>query len=166
VHDDLVTSCASLTRDNGRVSKEVFPDSKPPAVSITSLTNTPLAIFSDDLRPIRHPVSVPTPESSRIVHPNSVNTFNFKPGCFKRIDKPSQRRRRICARENILIHEQSLLSDRSRQVVPKSNPRIANFSGDRRFEERIIRHRPTYRILVARRCQSVERRHVPPFPDT
>lgn len=84
---DLVAGCGALTRDDGGVGKEVFPDLfllaairkglEDQAYSVPSV-----AILRHDLLLVGEPVSIPSPESSRVVDTNSINHLNFEPGAL------------------------------------------------------------------------------------
>ena len=62
VEDDLVAGGTTLAGGDGRVRKEVLPDSEPPAT-----------VLCLDLLLVTHPVSVPSPESSAVVNCGKKN---------------------------------------------------------------------------------------------
>jgi hypothetical protein len=53
--------------DDGGPSQEEHPDAIPA-----------LAISLDDLALVHHPVFIPAPDSSRIMHPKDVNVLDFE----------------------------------------------------------------------------------------
>lgn len=66
---------------------------------------TPYLLTTLSLFP--NPVSVPSPQSSRIVHTNVINTDNFEPNRFHTTSKETQWSRGISTWENVFVHEQS-----------------------------------------------------------
>lgn len=56
---------------------------------------------------VTHPVPVPSPQRSRVVHTNRVDTLDLKAGAFQRAHEEVERSRGISTRENVLVHEQT-----------------------------------------------------------
>lgn len=93
---DLIAGSGALARNDGGVSKEEFPDSIPS-----------VAILCQDLLLVSDPVSVPSPESSRVVNTDSVNILDLKSCAFNRSDIIIERSRSIGTREDIFVHEKT-----------------------------------------------------------
>jgi hypothetical protein len=110
---DLVACCSSLAGDDRGVGEEVFPDLR--SVSIARTTEKtfltyaePLStILSLNLLTVAHPVSVPSPERSRVVNTNSIETLDFKAGALQAADVEAERCRCIGTREDVLAHEET-----------------------------------------------------------
>lgn len=65
-----------------------------------------LTIFHFDLLLVADPIAVPSPQRSRVMHPNRIHPFHLEPRPLQLIDKPPQRRARVRAGEDILVHEE------------------------------------------------------------
>lgn len=66
-----------------------------------------VAVLGDNLVLVGKPVSVPSPESRRIMNPDRVNHLYFPSGALKRIDVVIERSRSVSSWEDILIHEET-----------------------------------------------------------
>ncbi len=66
-----------------------------------------VSILCEDFLLIGHPVSVPSPESSRVVYTNRVNTLDFPSGTLEGADIVVERSRSISSREDVLVHEKT-----------------------------------------------------------
>ena len=66
-----------------------------------------MPILFNDLFPVRHPVPIPAPQRRRVVHANRVDVLDFKAGALERVDDEAERRRRVRAGEDVLVHEQA-----------------------------------------------------------
>ena len=92
---DLEAGRATLSRDDGGVCQEVFPDPEPSS-----------AVLRLDFVLVRHPVPVPPPQSRGIVHTHGIHALDFETSPFELVDHEAQRRRSIGAREDVLVHEE------------------------------------------------------------
>lgn len=77
--DDLEAGGGALSRGDGRVGQEDFPDLNMSVSVILQIQcgtypEPALAILSLDLFSISKPIPVPSPESARVMDANSVNT--------------------------------------------------------------------------------------------
>ena len=97
---DLIACRTTLARDNRAVGKEILPNL---AQRISSGLNVecsksftysepPVAVLGDNFLLVRHPVAIPSPKRSRVVHTNCVDTLDLESGTFERIDELSERR--------------------------------------------------------------------------
>lgn len=93
---NLETSGRTLTRDDGRVSQKVLPDSVPL-----------LTVLRHNLFLVGSPVAVPSPQGSRVVDTNGINVDDFKTSALELVHDPSQGSRGIGTGENVLVHEQT-----------------------------------------------------------
>lgn len=66
-----------------------------------------LSILGDDLVLVADPVAIPSPQGSRVVNTDSVETLDFKTGTFQLIDDESERSASVGTREDVLVHEQT-----------------------------------------------------------
>lgn len=66
-----------------------------------------LSVLGLDLVAVTHPVSVPTPESSRVVHTDGVNSLNLKAGTLKTVHDETKRSTGISTGEDVLVHEET-----------------------------------------------------------
>jgi len=109
---DLVAGCGALARDDGGVGEEELPDlfllvvpcklSRDPTYSVPSV-----AILGQDLVLVGEPVSVPSPESSRVMNSDCVNILDLKSSTLQGANIIIQRSRGIGTREDILVHEKT-----------------------------------------------------------
>ena len=67
----------------------------------------PLSVLGLHLLTVAHPVAVPAPESSRIMHTNGINALNLKSRSFESVDDESKRSASVGTRENVLVHEKT-----------------------------------------------------------
>lgn len=65
------------------------------------------AVLGLDLVLVADPVSVPSPESSRVVDANGVDSLDLEPGTLELVGKPAQWARGISTGEDVLVHEQT-----------------------------------------------------------
>lgn len=66
-----------------------------------------VTILGLDLILVGDPVSVPSPESGRVVDTNSVNCLDFEPGTLDSADIVVERARGVGTWEDILVHEKT-----------------------------------------------------------
>ena len=97
-----------MTRDDGRVSKEVLPDPEPL-----------LAILGLDLLAVAHPVSVPVPESSGVVNTMGIDGLDFETSAFELIDEPAERSGSVSTWEDVLVHEKTPVAAVSKLIMDK-----------------------------------------------
>ena len=106
---DLVAGRGALTGDDGGVSKEELPDllilAQPPHSKTQTYSVPSVAILCQYLVLVCKPVSVPSPESSRVVNTNGINMLDLETGALNRSDIVVERGRSIGTREDIFIHE-------------------------------------------------------------
>lgn len=93
---ELPAGCAALAGDDCGVGEEVFPDPEPS-----------LAIFGFNLVAVGHPVSVPAPQSGRVVHADGVDALYFKAGTLELVNYEAERSASVRSREDVLVHEQT-----------------------------------------------------------
>ena len=118
--NNLVASSAALAGDDGGVGKEELPDLHKKISMRSSETSLierelvmatyaepSLAILGLDLVAVGHPVAVPPPQSSRVVHTDGVNALNFEAGSLELINKPAKRGRSVGTGEDIFVHEEA-----------------------------------------------------------
>lgn len=96
VENNLVASSATLASNDGGRGKEELPDAEPP-----------LAILGNDLVLVGEPVPVPSPEGSRVVDTNGINTLNFPAGLLALVNVETERSGSVSAGEDVLVHEQT-----------------------------------------------------------
>ena len=112
---NLVASSGTLARDDRGVCEEELPDLWTglvlfhlDGVALQSAYSEPsVAILGLHLLSVRHPVSIPPPQGSRVVDADGIDPFDLEAGTLKLVDEPSQRRRSVGAREDVLVHEQT-----------------------------------------------------------
>lgn len=66
-----------------------------------------LAVLGLHLVLVGHPVSIPPPEGSRVVHADGVNVLDLKPSALQFVDEPAQRSGRVGTWEDVLVHEKT-----------------------------------------------------------
>lgn len=93
---NLVAGCSSLARDDGRVSEEELPDLEPLD-----------AVLGNNVVAVAQPVSVPSPESRRVVDTDSVNRLGLEAGSLKVVDEKTKRRGGISTWEDVSVHEKT-----------------------------------------------------------
>lgn len=92
----LVTSSTTLTGSNDGRGKEELPDSEP--------SDT---VLVDDLVLVAQPVSVPAPQSCRVVNTNVINGDGLETSTLHLVEEEREGSRSISTRENVLVHEQT-----------------------------------------------------------
>lgn len=75
--------------------------------STTTYAEPSLAVLGLGLFTVAHPVSVPSPESSRVVNADSVNLLDLEASGLELVDSPTKGSRSIGAREDVLVHEKT-----------------------------------------------------------
>ena len=68
-----------------------------PAVSVLGL----------NFLPVRHPVTIPSPKSGRVVNTNGIDVLDLETSTLELVDEPAQRRRGVSTWEDVLVHEKS-----------------------------------------------------------
>lgn len=66
-----------------------------------------LAILGLNLFAVTHPVAVPAPQSSTVVHTNRVNALDLETSTLELIDSPAKRSRGVSTGEDIFVHEKT-----------------------------------------------------------
>lgn len=66
-----------------------------------------LAVLGLNLVTVAEPVSVPAPESSRVVNANGVDALDLEAGALELVDNPAKRSGSVGAGEDVLGHEQT-----------------------------------------------------------
>lgn len=92
----LVAGGSSLTGGDGGISKEEFPDSVPS-----------VAILGLDLVLVGEPVSVPSPESGRVVDTNGIDSLDLPSSTLDSADVVVERAGSVSTREDVLVHEKT-----------------------------------------------------------
>ena len=64
-----------------------------------------LAILGLDLIAVGHPVAVPPPQSSRVVHTDGIDALDLKAGSLELINKPAKRGGGVGTGEDVFVHE-------------------------------------------------------------
>lgn len=93
---DLVAGGSTLTGDDGGVSKEELPDLEP---SDTVLGNNLVAIAE--------PVSVPSPESGRVVDTNSIDRLDLEASALKVVNEETEWGGGISSWKDVSVHEKT-----------------------------------------------------------
>lgn len=66
-----------------------------------------LAVLGLNLVPVAHPVSVPPPQSGRVVNTDGVNALDLEASALERVDEPAEGGRGIGTGEDVFVHEQT-----------------------------------------------------------
>lgn len=66
-----------------------------------------LAVLGLDLLTVAHPVTVPPPESGRVVNANGVNALDLKTGTLEFVDNEAKRSASVGTGEDVLVHEKT-----------------------------------------------------------
>lgn len=93
---ELPASGTTLARGDGGGSKEVLPNAEPA-----------LAVLGLDLVTVAHPVPVPAPEGSRVVHTDGVDGLDLESGTLKTVHDETKRGTGISTGEDVLVHEKT-----------------------------------------------------------
>lgn len=93
---DLVAGGSTLTGDDGGVSKEEFPNLEPPDT-----------VLSDNGLLVTEPVSVPSPESGRVVNTDGVDRFALETGGLKVVNEETKWSRGVGSWEDVSVHEKT-----------------------------------------------------------
>lgn len=93
---NLEASGGTLAGSDRGVSKEVLPDAVPAGT-----------VLGVNLVLVAQPITVPPPESSRIVNANRVDHLDLETSTFKSVDDETKGSGCVCAREDVLVHEQT-----------------------------------------------------------
>jgi hypothetical protein len=109
---DLIAGSGALARNDGGVSKEEFPDLNILALACKDLESKTysipsVAILRQDLLLVGDPVSVPSPQSGRVVNTDSIDILDLKSCAFNCSDIVIERSRSIGTREDISVHEKT-----------------------------------------------------------
>lgn len=110
---DLPAGSTTLAGSNGGGSKEVLPDLDDISIIMMSLMwkNTyaepSLAVLGLNLLTVAHPVTVPPPESSRVVNANGINALDLKSGTLEFVDNEAKRSASVGTGEDVLVHEKT-----------------------------------------------------------
>lgn len=93
---DLVAGGSTLAGDDGRVSKEELPDLEP--------SDT---VLGDNGLLVAEPVSVPSPESRRVVDTNGIDGLALETGGLKVVNEESKWGRGVGSWEDVSVHEKT-----------------------------------------------------------
>lgn len=116
---DLVTCRRALSGDDRAVCEEVLPDlkvkirqlwSRNLGVAKKSIAAYPVpshAVLANDLIPVADPVSVPSPQCSRVVHADGIEALDFEASTLELVDEEAEWSGSVSAREDVLVHEQT-----------------------------------------------------------
>lgn len=112
---DLVASSGTLAGNDGAVSEEELPDLESHCQhcaihsihSSTTHSEPAITILGDNLLLVRHPVSVPSPESRGVVHTNGIHSLDLKTSTLELINEETKRSGSISTREYVLVHEKT-----------------------------------------------------------
>lgn len=110
---DLPAGRAALAGDDGRVGEEKLPDLDCGQLSSKhryhgdTYAEPLLAVLGLDVLLVGHPVSVPMPNSSRVVHANGINVLDLKASALELVDDKSERGTGVGTGEDVLVHEQT-----------------------------------------------------------
>lgn len=115
---ELVAGGGTLAGDDGGGSKEVLPDLRACLLACRDTSHArqqdmgthpepSLAVLGLDLLAVAHPVSVPPPESGRVVNADGVNVLDFEASALKLVDEETKRGRSVGAGEDVLVHEET-----------------------------------------------------------
>jgi len=126
----LVAGGSSLTGGDGGISKEEFPDSVPS-----------VAILGLDLVLVGEPVSVPSPESGRVVDTNGIDSLDLPSSTLDSADVVVERAGSVSTREDVLVHEKT----------PDEILVLPALSSIQRLGGKKLRRHPSYRYIVARK---------------
>jgi hypothetical protein len=108
---DLVAGCGALTRDDRRIGKEELPDlgllEMVCKLSHQTYFIPSFAVLSQDLVLVGEPVSVPSPQRSRVMNTDSVNRLDLESSTLNRSNIVVEWSRGISTREDIFVHEKT-----------------------------------------------------------
>jgi hypothetical protein len=114
---ELVAGGTTLSGGDGAVGEEILPDLNKQVSRLdlstagehcwTTYPVPTCTILANNLVLVGEPVTVPLPESSRVVHTNSVNALDFEASALERANEEVKRSRSIGTREDIFVHEQA-----------------------------------------------------------
>lgn len=111
---DLPAGSTTLAGSDGGGSQEVFPNLKNVSLMLMNLmrekgtyAEPSLAVLGLDLLTVAHPVTVPPPESGRVVNANGVNALDLKTGTLEFVDNEAKRSASVGTGEDVLVHEKT-----------------------------------------------------------
>ena len=111
---DLPAGSTTLAGSDGGSSKEVLPDLNNVSLMLINLmqekgayAEPSLAVLGFDLLTVAHPVTVPPPESGRVVNANRVNALDLKTGTLEFVDDEAKGSASVGTGENVLVHEET-----------------------------------------------------------
>lgn len=66
-----------------------------------------LSVLGLDLVAVAHPVPVPAPEGSRVVHTNGINSLDLKASALEAVHDEAKRSTGVSTGEDVLVHEKT-----------------------------------------------------------